>query len=372
MKRYHWTGVIGLLIVIVFLLATALKLSNPTSESVHINVATIVTYSLWICFGIFLIVNYFKERELEEKGVIIPVPELSSIEDKEQLKIKRNRILGYVMIVEIISSVSSFILNDYLAGLTLINILVTFDLIINIIFVFVVVEIFRHKDVSKLLKYTVIIYTVGAVILGSLRSDWILIVSQILFGGYFIFALSAPLNRKNHRIAHKIILPAIIIIMVALGTYEAGRIMGMWKNQNKLDKEFANANTDAGTAYTAFIQSQNPNLVEIERIRDAMNRRNERLENLAVATIELREEYNKQSKSEQQQLALKNITIILSLIDLNRKQGNVLIEFMDYCEGIDLQNISEEEGTIIGGYMTGIESLNSEIRDTALKLDLKK
>jgi hypothetical protein len=232
MKRHSlWAGIIGALLVVGDLLAAATALSHPT-DLVSVNVTKVITDLLWVGLGVFLIVVFFTNRQREDSGSSLPAAlEPSSPDDIQSLSRGRNRILGYVLVVEMIVSAESWLLNNYAAGLTLTNTEIILDVLFNAVFFYIAIQLFRNKKpVLKPLLYTVILYTVIDIIIQLLRHEWFFVISSVLFAFYFVYAITAPLNRKNHRIVHIFVLPAVLVLMT-VASYLANRMIDQRKHQ---------------------------------------------------------------------------------------------------------------------------------------------
>ncbi len=372
MKRNsRWAGIIGGLLAVIFLVSEAITLSHP-ADSLRANIAANVGNLLLVGLGVFLVSIYLKNKHAEDAGHGPVALEPNSAEDIESLKRRRNRIFGFVLLIEAIQSVSSWIINDYSAGFTPQNVGMIFDVLMNIVFLWMVVKLFKNKNILGILLPTVIFYAIGWIAVDLWRAHWLGIIYEILFAGYFVYASKAPLNRKNHRIAHTIILPAVIILSFVIGIFDNGRLDQLLKNEAKLEQEYTNANIDLTSRYSVFAQKEIPNSVnsvDIKDVRDAIKVVDTKIKNVVLAINALQEEYKKQIASQQQKDTLKRLQNILTIFDLTKKQLEKLDEFMLYAEQLNFRNLSEKQKLDIDNFKREIENLNSQIREVSLKLN---
>ena len=147
-------------------------LSNPT-DLIRVNIAQGVTNLLWIALGLFLIGIYVKSKQSEDAGIIQNQVAPDSPEDITRLKKYRNWIFGFVIIFEILGSVGSWIVNDYTAGFSLINTEIIFDVLVNIVLAYILVELFRNKKgVLTLLLVTALTMGVVEGAIDLMRHEW--------------------------------------------------------------------------------------------------------------------------------------------------------------------------------------------------------
>jgi hypothetical protein len=363
MKQSRWSLVIGVLLVIVNLLLCAGNLSNP-HEIVRVNIAQSVGYILWIALGVFLIINYFKLKALEDAGEGI-----HRDNDIERLKIRRNKIFAYVLIIEIIGSSSYWILNNYTAGLTPVNISMIFDLLVNLVFVFCVFAFLTNKNILRFFLLTIIVYTIGGIVMAFLRDDWVLAVTQIAFGSYFIYAISTPLTLKNHRIANFIILPLALAITLIFVSYESGITNNMWQTANKSELEFTNATTDLSNGYVALLQDNDLEQPDFDELKALINRREEKMNKYNESLEKLKIDLGNDVISQTQIDSLKKINTILAVTALHKKQAEVLRELISYSEKIDFdKDLSDKQSEEINRYIKEIDNISIQISEESLKI----
>src|SRR3989338_8326831 len=107
MKRPStWAGIIGGLLVAGFWYAPAGGVNKPTNLF-WVNVGMIVSNLSWVALGGFLIALFVKWRQKEdaENGQPKPIPD--SPEDVDRMARQRNWILGFVLVIDPIVSITN-------------------------------------------------------------------------------------------------------------------------------------------------------------------------------------------------------------------------------------------------------------------------
>lgn len=364
-----WAGIIGALLVVAFVLSGANSFTHPT-DLTRVNMAINVSNLLWIGLGVFLIFIYLKTKQKEDAGYIAVKPEPDSAADIELLSKKRNWIFGFVLLIQILGSAQTWILNDYTAGLTLINAEVIFDVLINIVFAYIIIELFRNKkNVLGLLFYTAIIFGLGEGIIDMFRYHWFGAVLTILMSAYFVFAIKAPLNRKNHRIAHLIILPTFFVFAVASQYFDNGNIEQLTKNDVLLEQQYVNNTNTLSSTYNLVLQKETPSSSEIQDVLDAKIKRDAKIQEVVVNFEALKAEYQKQLPNLAQQEMFERIRYFITIININKAQGDKVEELMKYLQKVDLSKLSDTEKTDISSLKKEVDSFNTQITDMQFKLN---
>jgi H+/Cl- antiporter ClcA len=171
-KPYVWAAIIGGLIILGNILSVATTFSNPTHLPYKVILAMTATSAAWILFGTFLIWLFFQGKKKEDRGHTTEKPELNSAEDKARLARIQNWVVAFFVIFVIISSLGNWVRNDYSAGFTLVNIETTFDVLINLVLLWLVIQLIRQK---KVLDYILVVVLAMVVIEGTLsylREGW--------------------------------------------------------------------------------------------------------------------------------------------------------------------------------------------------------
>lgn len=369
-KPFVWAGIIGGLIVIFSLFSGGADLLSSPSEVVRINIAVGVTALLWLVLGIFLITLYIKGKQREEEGHVPTMPAPNTPEDVERLRMIRNWILGFVVLFQVINSVETWILNDYTAGLTLGNIQVIIDLLINLALIYALVQIVRGaRNVTRIILWGMVAMLVLEGPLAVMREGWVAVVPALMFAAYFIYAILAPLNRKNHRIAHLIVLPAVFVIAFAFGTLTVRPVNDILKRSDLAEQQFSTENDALNSAYLLFLQKEAPSAEEIQNIRDATERRQAKLDEVDAITKELISEYAKKLPRVDLVKAIRRSQKNLAYRQIQREQGAAVLKVIDYAEDIDFRSVSSAEGARLNELIQAVESYNPKLTQSSYEFN---
>jgi hypothetical protein len=327
-----------------------------------VNIADSVQDVLWLAFGAFLIWIFIHRRRDENGANGTPQNTPSSMDDTEVLATRRNWIFGIVLVFNIIGSAAPLILNDYSAGFTLINALNTVDAIFTIAFIYIALCLFKgNKSVLPLFFYTAILY---ALLEGGdyiLRHHWFSALFIVVWSGYFVYAIKAPLNRKTFRIANFIILPTLIAMVVAGQYLDTGNIIPLQQKEALLEQQFANDNSTLASYYGIFLQDQHPTASEIQDVLDAKTERDKRIQDVAANVNALQIEFEKEDPSIPQRKTLEGYRFFLELNDLNKQQGDKLEEFMNYASGVDFNKLTPQQVSDISGYKKQVQDFQDQL-----------
>ncbi|OHA17617.1 MAG: hypothetical protein A2664_03280 [Candidatus Taylorbacteria bacterium RIFCSPHIGHO2_01_FULL_46_22b] len=360
-KLSFWGGLIGALIIAGTAYGAAKALTHPT-DLLLVNIATGVSNLLWIGFGVFLIAIYLKSKKLEDAGHIPVMSQPNTPEDIELLRKRRNWVFGFVILFEILGSVPTWILNNYAGGLTLVNTGVIFDVLSNMAFLYIAIELFRDKkNVLNLLFLTMIFYTLGGGVIGMLRQHWVGVIIGVLFAIYFVYGIKAPLNRRNHRIAHLIILPAFVIIASTYPFFDNGNIPELAKKDALFAQEYTTINNRLAGSYSLYLEREVPSESDIQDVQNAVTRKDAKLQEIISNMNALQAEYNKQLPSIPQQKTLEYLRLTLAVIDLDREQGDIIKELMNYSTNLDFTRFSSEQKENISVLKDKINDYNTQI-----------
>ena len=364
MKRPStWAGIIGGLLVAGFGYALAEVLTNPTNLF-WVNVAMIVSNLSWVALGGFLIALFVKWRQKEdaENGQPKPIPD--SPEDVDRMARQRNWILGFVLVIETIGSIEPWFLNNYTAGLTLINIAVIFDLLVHVAFAYIIFELFRgRKNVLPLLFYSVLVYAGGWILFNLLREHWVGALVALMLGSYFIYAIKAPLTRRNYRIAHFVLLPAYIILLSTYPLFDNGNIPELTKQENLAEQQFLNESGALNGAYVLFLQHEAPGKREFDEIRSSIARRETKIAEIVSLVEQLQEEYKKQLPTVAQKKTLERMRYFLQIMQVHRAQAAKLEEMVAYAEKLNFNVLTDKQISDLQTLKEEIDAFNARITE---------
>jgi hypothetical protein len=357
MKKFPWGGIIGGLLVIIYLIGGITNLVNPTKYSA-INVSNGIDSFLTVCFGVFLVFQSLERKKRE--GM---VGDMEMEDEKEVIKKKRNRILFYVIIVSALFSVTSWSLNLYPVDFSLGNIYMIFDFLMNLVLMYFAVQLYKNNDVTKPILYTILVYSLGMIVISFLRKEYVPIVAQVGFAGYFLYALRSQLDKHHYRIAHFVMLPAVFLLTFAASAYDDGHVSKLIRDEAKAEQEYINASEDVAVVNSKLWNQLPLSQKDLISMESALNRRDMKDKEIRSLLKEIDEEYSNRVKSEEQIMTRDRIQHTNKLMDLNQAQGSKGRELLNYLRTIDVENISNTQRVRIQGIMSEIDSYVSQVRD---------
>lgn len=361
MKRATIAGIIGVLLIFIFLVGIGAELMDP-SHLLLVNVANIITNLCWMGLGLFLLLSSINAKKAEDKGEVLYKPDLSY---------RRNRIFAYILTITFIGSISTWILTDYKNGQILITISSIFDIAINISFAYLAVQLFRNKDVLRPLLYVFMLYGIGGLVLGFLRHDIPLTVSQSLFFIYFLYAIKAPLTTHSHRIAHFVLLPLFVVLTVAVVQIDQIKISKMLKEEIRLEKEYVNIDEDINYAYLVPFEKKSVSNTDIQKIENGFNTRDKKAHELTILLNKIKEEFLKEDATEEQIISLEKIDHTLLILEIYKAQSEKGRQLLEYYRRIGDGAWTNEEQVRIHEIAAEIDEYNRKARDLGLEFDTR-
>jgi hypothetical protein len=359
-KSFMLLAIFGWFLIGANLLGGAMMVESLTKLPL-VNVAFYVDMILHVALGAFFVWTYYKVKQAEEPGGALQK------DQPQRLRLLRNWIISFIIFFEFAGSVSSWVLNDYFAGFTVLNISSIFDLLANIVLVYFAVEFLRGKNKLNQFFWTILIYGVVGAILMLLRQHWYGAFGSLAFAGYFIYAIKAPLTSKQFRIAHLVILPLLIICMFASGSFDNGRIPELAKQYDLLEQQLSDATADVNGSYINF--SKNPNSIDLQNMQQGLEKYNQRTNMLVTNIQELQAEYRKQIPSFSQQKTIEKLRFNLLFLDIYHEQSAKMQELIDYSKNLNLKNLTKAQ---LESLNTLEQSINSESdKLTELQFELK-
>lgn len=365
-KPTNWAGVIGAFFALGSVFSLVGVLMNPTPLPL-VNATNIVSNILWIAFGVFLFGVFLRKKsEDEAKDSDTSTPHES---DEARLVIQRRWILSLVILVSFIGSAQIWILNDYSAGLVSKNLFVIVDLVASFITAWLAIEmLMRRRDKLGLLFNVVVVYTFMEIGILVTRHEWAAVFANVLFAAYVIYAIKAPLNRANHRIAHYVLLPVFIVGTMATGSLDNRALQDLVKERSLLGQQYSNDLSVVDNTYQVFLQKDTPDLSQIQDVKDALSKAGTRLTDIERNIAAIKQEYVKQINTTPQQVALAQIGFLERTVTLNREQHAKLAELMDYEISLNRANPTSVQKTHISqlksefqGYVNKVTELDHEM-----------
>ncbi len=362
-----WAGIIGALLVALNFIGFIYRITNQ-SEVLLLNVAELVSSALWVFFGVFLVILFFKERHKQDKQAVKQKPEPGSPDDLRHLSIQRNWIFAILLITIFISSTQIWILNDYSAGFTSINLSVICDLIFNILFLFFAIQLIRGKNVLNYLFYLTVAYSAIEIGLSIWRDDVYAAFLFAIWGSYFAYAIKMPLNRANHRIAHLLLLPLFAVLSFALPFLETGNIQTLIKENQLLVQQFDSDTARGSTAYGLFTQRGVPIASDMDDLTRALSEREARITAIRANLDALEAEYLSLIPTVPYRRSIERIKMDRELYAMHEKQAAVIEEFVEYVRGINFFWLTEEQTNKMAEFRSKVDELNLQIGDYQFKI----
>lgn len=342
-KPSTWAGIFGVILIATNVIGAAILLTN-LSILPKVNIALIVGSVFNLALGLFLIGLFIKGRQKEDAAKAVEPHVVNSTEDIAVLTRYRNWIVAFVLAFEVIGSTQLWILNDYTAGFTLINLTVIFDALINILIAYFAFELFRgKKNVLSPLFFTILVFSIVEAGLAALMYQWAGAVYALLFGFYILFAIKISVNRKNFRISHLVILPLIFLASFAVPLIDNQKINELQKNQALLEGKYTNDSGVISSSYALFFQRQAPNRAEIQNVIDGVHKRESRKQEILTNISALEIEYKNDLPRVQQQEALEYLNFKRQVIALDAEQGEKLENFMEYALTLNFANLTQKQ-----------------------------
>ncbi|MBY0293887.1 hypothetical protein K2Q08_00985 [Patescibacteria group bacterium] len=349
-KSYMLIAAFGWFLVGANLLGAALAIEDLTNLP-RVNVAFYADALIHVALGAFLIWTYYKLKHAEEPGGA-----LQKNQD-HRLTIFRNWVMGIIIFFEIAGSIASWILNDYSAGLNLLNISSIFDLIANIVLFYFTVELLRGRNKLNHFFWTILIYGLVSAGLMVFRQHWYGALMALAFSGYFIYAIKAQLNSKNFKVAHYIILPLLLIALAASSPFDNGKIHDLTKQYDLLQQQIRDAATELNSSFINF--SDDPNSIDAKNLQRSLEKYTQRMDMIAINNHELQAEYQKQIPSISQKKSLEKLRFDLQFIDIYRTQSDKMQKLINYSNNLNFQSLTQ----------TQLETLNALEQEINADLD---
>ncbi len=368
-KPTLWAGIAGALLIIFNVLGGAVFATHLTNI-VRLNIAISVNILGAIAIGILLVCVYFNSRQKEEatgvQGALLP----DSPEDKTVLSRRRNWILGVLFLFEISGSAPIWILNNYTAGLTVINMAVIFDVLVNIAIAYAVVGLLTGKKYGlSALFYASIVATLGWTISAIAMHQWFGAVISLVMGAYVVFAIKAPVNRKNFRIAHLVLLPLYIVLSFSLPTIDDRQIEQLGKKEALLEQQFTDINNGLTSDYAIFLNRQSPDGAEIPSVINGVETRKEKIDEIRQNIAEIQSAYNQKLPSIKQRESIERYAYLLRTLDIHVAQGDKVVEFMNYAKTVHYNALTEKQKEDLIAYKQAINDFSENFTQLQYEQD---
>ncbi len=155
-SRKYWKLVMAIIIILVVLIS-AFSTANNHKLDHRTQAAAIVQLLGWGAIGVFLAYSFIKDKDKEDSGAQPVIVSPNSPEDLEMLRVRRNNIIAWILLVFVLVSSYVYITNDYRAGWTPLNASAIFNVVIDVgtlYFIFKLFKINKNHD-PKVIKAVV-------------------------------------------------------------------------------------------------------------------------------------------------------------------------------------------------------------------------
>jgi hypothetical protein len=369
-RGYFWGGIIGAILFILGVVGVVnIGLVSP-SDLLKVNIANVCQYLLYVLLGVFLMAIFLKGRSKDDAGHAYVKLAPDSPEDIASLRRKRNLIFAFVLLFGIIVDCQIWVLNNYAAGLTLINVLDIFDLVLNIVFLYAAVQLFRDKKgIEKTLLYTMVLYVLVEAVIFGIMGQWGSVVANLLYGSFFVYAIIASVNRKSFRIGQFVILPIAIIF----GLFIAGPINGyslsqLQKSHSFIDLMYGVDNSQVADDYAFFIQSSLPSAADIKNIQNDASTTSSALQQDVSILEAIRAVYEQQVPNVPQQLAIEQINKTIAIAAVYQRQYTVVQQLMAYAATVNFSALTKSQAAEINSMEQQINAFQKQASSLAYKL----
>lgn len=364
-RKSYWIAIVGGILVIFNLVTMGLLLSKPIDHVVYVA-AEAATDLAWVALGVFVFLIYLKRKRADDAGETFSAPEVDTAEDSERMSKRRNWIIGFFVLYEMIGSLSTWILNNYAAGATLVNLEVIFDLVANIFFFYLVVELFRNKkNVLNILLYTTIFYIAVETVMDYMRLGWLDAAGQLPILFFFIWAIKAPLTRKSQRIAFLVVLPVAFVLSLVIWDLSNSSLSKQLRDESLLEQEYSTSNDQAGNAYGIYLQKDIPSASDIQNVETAITERNQKSQQVKSALDQLKINLDKELPSTQTMKSLILMGDTVANLQIQNQQADTVTQLMDYSASVDFKALTSEQEARIGSFKKAINDFESKITDAS-------
>jgi hypothetical protein len=362
-RKSYWIAIIGAVLVVCNLIAAVLLISKPIDHPLYVTAAALSDLA-WVGLGVYIFLIYLNRKRDDDAGTVVSLPEANTPEDQKRLERRRNWILGFVILFQILGSFTTWILNDYTAGLTLVNIETIFDLIANAFFFYLAIELFRNKrNVLNILLYTTIFYILVETIMDYMRLGLVAATIQLPVLVFFICAIKAPITRKSQRTVFLIILPVALLLSIALSDFADAGTNKLLKDENLIEQQYSTDTGSVNSVYTIYLQKDVPSASDIQNIESAIAKRDKRAETERTSIQNIESLYKKDLSSLGQ---VKNLILIndtKETLSIQDQQANKVTELMNYSKTVNLQNLTASQKAHIDSLKKEVDDFNNTLTE---------
>lgn len=205
--------------------------------------------------------------------------------------------------------------------------------------------------------------------MNAMRQEWVSVTLAVLFAIYFIFVIKAPVNRKNHRIGHLMLLPAIIVVMLSLNYIDGGKMRELLKKDSFLSQQYSLYNQRLYGDYGLLWQKEISQDTDIRNVLDMKAERELIIQDMTSNLTEIESEHEKQIPSVPQQLELERLRHVFNIFALDREQAEKVEDLMNYLKTLELGQITLEQQIEIDARKKEIDKYSDRITEAQFKLN---
>lgn len=361
-RRWSWWEVLlwaySTIYVVFLIFVFILGAVAPSPASPGSQTALIVFMVLSLPVLAFLILEGVKHlREHKSKEVMESVPD-----DKEKLKRRRNKVLAWVFLVEVLLTLLE--IPTLRSSPSLIHAIATWlDFAFDVPFIYFIVQMFRQKNVLKPLFYVALADSILSVIFIFLfrNGDYNAVAINVLLALFFAYYIKASLTRKNSRISYFVLLPIFVLYslgVIAYGAYQTVQINNEQQMVTNAFLNFMKGQPAEQAAFTTLVTDQDPNklhqdVLNLQSLNNGQLQQIESLENMITAA----------EASTTNQLALDSYGKLFVYVDALKNQDTVLNELVTYDLPINYNQITTEQGATNRTYINQINNMEPDIID---------
>jgi len=354
-----WEGIAGGLLVIVFISGLFQALSKPTV--LHwVNVATVASDVGWILLGAVMLLAFLKLRQQDDAAQ----NETSTSEEHivKVLKYRRNRIMGYVLMFLCVGSTEAWVLNDYHAGPTMVNLEMVFDIILSASLLFFAYKFIKNNwTAGKEFLALFVLYCGVEAVFEYARLGFASAISVLPLIGYFAYAVLTPVTIKNNRILHFVILPGVFVIGFAILQFTTLTMDTLQKNETLLEQQYLSDVTTVANNYGVFLNKETPSQLDIQNILDAVAKRDTRTEDIIKNLNKIKAEFALQLPSVNREVSLHQLDKFVDMLNVETAQTEKIKEFMQSAKAVDFKKLTESEAAKLNAYKGVISDYEGKI-----------
>lgn len=199
---------------------------------------------------------------------------------------------------------------------------------------------------------------------------WGTVVANLLLGFYFVYAISASINRKNFRIGQFVILPVALIFGLFIASPIDGyHLTQLEKTHDLVDQTYGSDNSQLGGDYALFTQASSPTAIEIQNVQNDASTTSLALQQDMSALETVKTAYEQQVPDVSQQLAIEQIDKTFAIAALRQQQYAILQQLMAYAATVNFSALTKSQAQEINSKEQQIDALDEQASNLVYKLE---